>query len=143
MDRLGQINLFTRRVSRPPPAPEFNTHCMIADLLRRFANPGWRWWHIPSGEKRSPATGARLKRMGVQRGLPDFELLAPLGASWRARPHFLELKRRGGALSEEQKEFAAWCGANDVPYAVVKSFDEALTQLKAWGAVRTGVEVSA
>jgi hypothetical protein len=136
--RLGQINLFTRRVARPPPAPEFNTHCMIADLLRRFAHPAWRYTHIPLGEYRTKATAARLKRMGVIAGWPDFILMPPTGLG-----HFLELKRRGGALSDEQKGFAAWCAAHGVPYAVVKSFDEALTQLKAWGAVRTGVEVSA
>jgi hypothetical protein len=72
-------------------------------------------------------------------GWPDFILLPPSGLG-----HFLELKRsRGGTLSDEQKDFAAWCAANDVPYAVVRNFDEALAQLKAWRAVRTGIEVSA
>jgi hypothetical protein len=40
--RTGQRDLFSKRVSRPPPAPEFNTHCMVADVLRRFADPAWR-----------------------------------------------------------------------------------------------------
>jgi hypothetical protein len=138
MSRQGQINMFTRRVSRPPSAPEFHTHCMVADVLRRFADPAWRFTHLPLGEYRTKATAARLKRMGVVAGWPDFILLPPTGLA-----HFLELKRRCGALSFAQEDFAAWCAANGVPYAVARNFNEALAQLKAWRAVRTGIEVSA
>jgi hypothetical protein len=107
---------------------------MVADVLRRWAMPGWQFWHLPSGEKRSPITGARLKRMGARSGLPDFELLAPRGEC--GRPHFLEVKRKGGKLTEEQAEFAAWCRNNECPYAVTDSFDNALFILKQWGAVK-------
>jgi hypothetical protein len=138
-----QLHLFKGNRQRgvaPPPAPEFHTHVMVADLLRRFAEPAWRWWHIPSGEKRTPATGARLKRMGAQRGLPDFELLAPRGAG-HGRPHFLELKRKGSKQSAEQIEFAEWCLRNDCPYAMASCFVDAVFVLKQWGVVRTGISV--
>ena len=137
--RVGQIDLFTRRVRRPPPAPEFHTHCMVADVLRRFASPDWRFTHIPLGEKRAEATAARLKRMGVVAGWPDFILLPPNG-----RAHFLEMKRgRGGTLTEAQAEFAAWCRQHDVPFAIARDFTQALTVLQDWGAVRTGIQVAA
>jgi hypothetical protein len=133
----GQLGLFTKRVRKPPPAPEFHLHCMVADVLRRWANPGWCWWHLPSGEKRSAITGARLKRMGAKRGLPDFELLAPREGN--PRPFFLELKRRNGKQTEDQAQFAAWCGHNNCSYAIADSFENALFILKEWGVVKTEI----
>jgi VRR-NUC domain len=138
MAERGQINLFTRRISRPPPAPELSTHVMVADILRQCADPNWRFTHIASGEYRTPATAAKLQRMGVVAGWPDFVLLAPTGIA-----HFLELKAARASLTEEQQQFAAWCSAHGVPFAIARNFDEALRCLKAWGAVRSGVEISA
>jgi VRR-NUC domain len=138
MAQRGQINLFTRRIVRPPPAPELSTHVMVADLLRRWANPNWRHSHLPLGEYRTPATARKLQRMGVVAGLPDFILLAPTGIA-----HFLELKRGRASLTEEQQEFANWCVAHGVPYAIARNFDEALRCLKAWGAIRVSMEISA
>jgi hypothetical protein len=149
--RPGQIDLFTKRVRRPPAAPEFALHCMVADALRRWGMPDWRWTHLPFGEER-PAqwvtdkdgktrrrsfAGERLKRMGLNPGWLDLELISPQG-----RPHFLELKKRGGDLSDPQREFAAWCTAHDVPWFCTDRFDEALKILQAWGAVQSKVSVS-
>jgi hypothetical protein len=130
-EAVQQHDLFTRRARKLPPAPEFAIHVMVADLLDRWASPGWRWTHIASGELRNIATAARLKRMGVKPGWPDFILLHPKG--W---PHFLELKRRGGKLSAAQDDFRAWCAVNQTPFACVDSFDKALATLKGWGALR-------
>jgi hypothetical protein len=137
MAKQGQINLFTRRVAQPPPALEFTTHVMVADLLRQFVDPNWRWTHIASGEYRTPATAAKLKRMGVVAGFPDFLFVSPGGVVF-----FLELKRRGGRLTEAQTEFAAWCKAHAVPLALAHDFNEALAVLKTWGVIRTGVKVA-
>jgi hypothetical protein len=149
-----QPDLFTKRVRKPPPAPEFHTHCMVADTLRSWASPGWRWTHLPLGEERPhqwvkdktgtwqriSSAGARLKRMGLQPGWADFLLLSPDGGV----PHFLELKRaRRGKRSLEQEDFAAWCESHRVAYAVATGYSEALEILKGWGAVRTNVRVSA
>jgi hypothetical protein len=106
--------------------------------LRRFADPHWRFTHIASGEYRTPVTAAKLKRMGVVAGFPDFLLLAPTGIA-----HFLELKRGRAPLTEEQQDFADWCAAHGVPFAIARNFDEALRCLKAWGAVRVSMEISA
>lgn len=133
----GQVDLFTRRVRRPPPAPEFHLQCLVADILKRWHSPGWRYEHIPLGEFRKKKTAARLKRMGVVAGWPDFILLSPDGG----RVHFLELKRRGEKLSEDQAEFFDWCVKHHVRIAVADNFKLALEILKTWGAVR--VEISA
>jgi hypothetical protein len=134
--RKGQIDLFTRRVRKPPPAPEFNLQCMVADILRRWIAPGWRYTHIASGEKRSKATAGRLKRMGVVPGWPDFILLAPSPATLA---HFLELKRRGRGLDEDQEAFAAYCLTHGYPHEWTDDFETAVAILKSWGAIQTRV----
>jgi hypothetical protein len=112
---------------------------MVADLLRGFADPNWRWTHLPMGEYRAPATAARLKRMGARAGFADFLLVSPSGHAF-----FLELKRaRRGRLNEAQEEFASWCALHQIPFAIARNFDEALGRLKAWGAVPSKVKVSA
>jgi hypothetical protein len=81
-------------------------------------------------EIRNPAAvdgGAReMKAMGVQRGWPDLMLFSPSGLL-----HALELKRKGGVLSEDQENFAAWCAEHSIPNAVAYSFDEAIAALTA------------
>jgi hypothetical protein len=136
--RLG-TNLFGRRRTRPPAPVEFSTHVMIADALRRWASPDWQWSHFPAGEYRTPATAARLSRMGVRAGWPDFILIPPTG-----RLHCLELKRaRTGRLNDAQQEFAVWCKEHGVPFAIARDFSEALAVLQGWGAVRGDVKISA
>jgi hypothetical protein len=94
------------------PAPkEFVLHRAVADHLRAFARPDWRWTHFPAGEKRDPLTAAKLKAMGLRRGWPDF-LLVALGGLL----HALELKRRSETMREEQESFAAWCWEQGIPF---------------------------
>jgi hypothetical protein len=140
---VRQLHLFKSRRQRGtklPPAPEFSLHCMVADDLRRWAMPGWVFTHFPAGERRDEVTGARLKRMGLMRGLPDFMLFPPKEAP-EPRTHFLELKRRGGKLSEHQAGFQLWCMLNGYPFAAADNYDAAVAILKQWGALRAGVHV--
>lgn len=146
---MAQLSLFKgkrQRGEKRPRAKEFATHVMVADMLRRWQTPGWRWSHFPSGEYRHPATAMRLKRMGVQVGWPDFILLSPITSGlgpgvWSGRVHFLELKREGGTLSDWQQAFADFCLANGYPYAWTDNFKDALDILKDWGALRASVSV--
>lgn len=127
-----------RRIARP--ASEFNTHVAVADVLRRWSTPGWRWTHLPFGEHRNAVTGARLKRMGTQVGWPDFILLSPaVPPDQPGTAHFLELKRAGAKLSEFQQAFADFCVANDFPHYWCDNFTDAIIMLKAWGVVRASV----
>lgn len=128
-----------RRIARP--ASEFNTHVAVADVLRRWSTPGWRWTHLPFGEHRNAVTGARLKRMGTQVGWPDFILLSPaLLPDLTGTAHFLELKREGAKLNEFQRSFADFCIDNGFPHFWTASFADAINMLKAWGAVRASVK---
>jgi hypothetical protein len=124
-----------RRVRPRKPAverpKELALHMAVADTLRRFAKPAWRWSHFPAGEHRDVRTAAKLKAMGVQRGWPDFVLFDPSGLL-----HALELKRLGETMSEDQEAFQTWCIVRGVPHSVSRSVDEALTVLDAWGALR-------
>jgi len=130
----GQLNLFggkRQRGSKPPPAPEFNIHVMIADDIKRFRSPDWRVTHMPMGEHRdhrvdkygrrwSP-TGARLARMGVTPGWPDFLCAGPGPTVF-----WLELKReRKGRLSEAQKGIAEHLVGCGFQYLCTDSYKEA------------------
>jgi hypothetical protein len=142
-----QLSLFKsrrQRGTRPPAAPEFKTHCMVADSLRRWLSHGWVFTHIPLGEKRDAVTGSRLKRMGVSPGWPDFIFIPPVFPAKPGvppRPAFLELKRRGAKLTEHQAGFALWCRLNGCPHAVAHSYGEAVKILQEWGVLRSGVKV--
>jgi hypothetical protein len=120
-----------------PRPKELALHLAVADVLRRFSRPDWRWSHFPSGEHRDVRTAAKLKAMGLQRGWPDFVLFDPSG-----RLHALELKRQGETLSEDQEAFQAWCVDQAIPHAVARTTDEAMATLGAWGVLRVKIGAS-
>jgi hypothetical protein len=134
-----QLSLFKSRrqrgVALPPPL-EFYLHVSIIDILQRWINPGWRFNHIASGEYRLPATAARLKRMGVQKGWPDIIIFPPLPSRGAM---FLELKRRGGRLSPAQQAFADWAHDHGYAHEVIADYASALVVLRGWGVIRTGI----
>jgi hypothetical protein len=91
----------------------------------------------PRGEAqklRTKATAGRLKAMGVKPGVADLVFISPDG-----RFLGLELKRRGGRLSETQEAFQAWCDRHGVAYAVADSYDAAVAVLVGWGVLKTEV----
>ena len=80
-------------------------------------------FHVPNGEQRDARTGARLKRMGVKRGVSDILLLVPRG-EWHGL--CVELKRRtGGRLSREQEEFLQFESAQGYRCAVAYGWEDA------------------
>ena len=125
-----QRDLFTRRWStkRPPSAREFATHCALADTIRLRINPGWIWTHFPAGEKRTAATGARLKRLGLTRGWPDLLFLNQKGSVC-----FLELKRKGERLTLDQEVVGHFLRSAGHGYCCADSYETAVQQLVAWG----------
>jgi hypothetical protein len=139
-----QLHLFKSRFQRGVVvdyAPsEFQLHCAIADTIKRWLSPNWVFNHIPLGEERPATAGARLKRLGTQPGWPDLIFLPPREHSI-ARPHFLELKRPGGKLTEHQAGFALWCKLNDCPHAVTSDYRTAVKILQSWGALQARVNV--
>jgi hypothetical protein len=131
---VRQLSLFKGKRQRgvqPPPALELRTQIALADTLRVSLSPGWNWTHIGHGGKRSIQTAAMMKRSGQQAGWSDFILLSPCSLA-----HFVELKRKGGAVSPAQQAFADYCNAYGYPHAIVYSFDDAIAVLKHWRVVR-------
>jgi len=86
---------------------------------------------IPNAAKRSPAMAARMKAEGLMAGIADLCVMLPGG-----RAGWLELKTAAGRQSETQKDFEFICDAFDHPYALVRTLDEAIAVLKAWGALK-------
>ena len=152
MRAARQLDIFKgnrQRGRAPPPPEEFPVHCMIADTLKRWVAPGWVWTHPPNGGERAkrqnPHTGRwyspdgqRLARMGTRPGVSDFLLIGPPSG----RLHALELKRHGEKPSEEQYQFLADIEAAGGAAAWVDTYDGAVIQLKAWGALPTTVKVA-
>jgi hypothetical protein len=135
----GQLHLFKGRRQRGtklPPAPEFATHCLVADILVRWCTRDWRYSHFPAGEWRHPATAGRLKRMGVTPGWPDFQFF-----HCRGPVAFLELKRKGEELSDDQQALAFHLIRAGHGYALADNFRDALEVLRAWRIVPASVGV--
>jgi len=131
MPRQSQLSFFARPVRKARPPSEFAKHCVIADIVRLFAMPGWKWTHLPFGEHRSPATAGRLKRMGVNPGWPDFLFVSPTG-----QHHYVELKRTAEKGSVAQEDMRRFLEAGHVPYLMSTSVNVILSRLRDWGALR-------
>lgn len=120
------------RKAKAPRPKEIELHMAVADVLRRFAKPDWRWSHFPAGEHRDVRTGAKLRAMGLARGWPDFVLFSPV----IGQLHALELKRGGEDLTEEQRDFRSWCFGHAIPYATAWTVDDAMAALERFGVLR-------
>lgn len=140
----GQLDLFKskrQRGTRAPAPKEFAVHCALADLIRRWINPGWIWTHFPAGEerpaefidgKRVSYAGARLQRMGLNGGWPDFQFFHIAG-----QVDFLELKRRGEHPTSVQEAIGKHLSAAGHGYLCTDSFDVAVAYLVARGILRS------
>jgi hypothetical protein len=134
-----QLHLLKSRQQRgtaPPGPSEYQLHVAVADVVRRWIMPGWIYTHIASGERRDAVTAARLKRMGVVAGWPDMQFFGPYG-----QVCFVEIKARGGRLSEAQADIASHLVAAGHGYLCSASFDDIIATLKDWGVVRSGISV--
>lgn len=117
--------------------PEFRLQCALVRHIRARLTAGTYWTALPMGEKRSAATGARLKAMGVRAGAPD--LLFIRGGQCIG----VELKAKGGRQSETQKLTAEeWRAAGGI-YTTATGMNEALDALEFYGLIRPDVSVRA
>jgi hypothetical protein len=133
-----QLHLFGNKRQRgtaPPSPSEFQLHCAVVDVVRRWIMPQWIFTHIASGERRDKVTAARLKRMGVTAGFPDMLFIGPGRVCW------IELKAKGGRLSEAQAAIASHLITVGHGYLCSDSFDDVIATLKEWGIVRSGITV--
>lgn len=109
-------------------ASEHDVHSSIAAWLDRNLPSTVRAVSV-SNNPRSARTGAKEKARGMKKGFPDILLTGAFHG-------LLEVKKEGGKLQPEQKEWRDWLASQQVPYAVVRSIDDVHETLAGWG-VRT------
>lgn len=94
-------------------------------------------FHCPNGAVLAGDAKARamqsnaLKRAGVVNGFPDLLLIKRTQDG--PRVGFFEVKREGEKLRKEQADFADRCTDWQLPFAVVRSVDDAKEALADWG----------
>ena len=102
---------------RPLPS-EHEEQCVFVSAFRK-AFRGVRIIAIPNGGWRDIKTAARLKAEGVVKGVPD--LFIPEWGMW------IEMKRqKGGALSDDQKDWIAYLQSRGYKAVCCKGADEAM-----------------
>lgn len=100
------------------PASERVIHAAIIDWLRAVLPENHIAWH-PMNNPRSKASGSISKRLGMMKGMPDIQVIRPLG-----RIAFIEVKAEKGRLTPEQRNFRLYCVKWGIPHAVCRSIDE-------------------
>jgi hypothetical protein len=135
-----QKHLFTGRwrgVTATTPDKEVAMQIQLVSLLRWCLRPDVIMRHVPNGELRDKRTAAKLKAMGVLAGSADLEFF------WKEidesegetrkyfRALFLELKLPGKSATDAQIEFALAMRLLGAEFAVARSIDEAIAELKA------------
>jgi VRR-NUC domain len=101
-----------------------------AALVRWMTLKRIRFFAIPNDGKRTIAEGARFKRCGMIRGVPDLCIPIPSGSYHGC---FIELKRRkGGRLSPEQVEWLAFLRSQNYYADFAFGFEEAKNIIEAY-----------
>lgn len=100
----------------------------IFDMLKVRAIPYLIVFSIPNGGYRSWAAARTMKETGQLAGVLDILAIHPATRI----PHFMEVKTPTGRLTDEQKEFSAKLETLGIPYAVVRSLEEAARQFDEW-----------
>ncbi len=83
-------------------------------------------FHIPNGGKRDAREAARFKKMGVKPGVPDMFLPVAKGGF---NGLFIELKAKGGRLSDYQTKWLKELSKQEYAACVCFGFEEAKNDL--------------
>lgn len=84
---------------------------------------------VPNGGQRHIAVAAKLKAEGVKAGVPDIFLPAPRGA---AHGLFIELKAKGGRVSDAQRAMLAALARQGYACLVCYGWEEAWREIQAY-----------
>lgn len=136
MRQARQLRLFAGKRQRgvlPPPPKEENLHFQIADILRLWIIPPFRYTYMPMGEYRPKATAALLKRKGMTPSWPDFLIIGPQRCIW------IECKRKGEKPTPEQIDMGSFLMAVGCTYILDHDLKSIITQLRDLGVVRARV----
>jgi hypothetical protein len=97
-------------------------------IIARLRLSGIVCHHSPNAAKRSVIGGRRVKQDGMITGWPDLTVLGPEGLV-----AFLEVKAPDGKPSPAQREIGDMLARMGHTWAVVRSQEQAVTWLQAWG----------
>ena len=84
------------------------------------------YFAIPNGGNRDRITGAIMKREGVRAGIPDLCLIR------NGQVMFIEMKRKGGRVSDNQKHTIARLNFHGVKTYICYGANEAIELINGW-----------
>ena len=84
-------------------------------------------FHVPNGGKRSKSEAVRFKHQGVKAGVPDIFLPIP---NKTFNGLFIELKAKGGKLSEHQKKWLLFLNSQNYCAVCCYGADEAIATIE-------------
>ena len=113
---------------RKPKAPRVPESAVQIAVRAALTWHGIRSAHVANGGSRNPIEARNLKAQGVLAGFPDLVVWKP-GHGMAC----IEVKASDGTVSDAQEAMIAQLEADGVPVAVVRSVDDALAAVKAWG----------
>lgn len=108
---------------------EDTIHAAIVQFLR-VTMPDCLVLHPANGGARDKREAAKLKWLGVLPGIPDIIILRPGG-----RFCLMEVKGPKGRLSPDQDAVRWHCERFEMPWACVRSIDEARAALADWNLI--------
>lgn len=109
---------------------EYEAQIELVNLLALY---GITVFHIPNGEHRPAKTGAKLKAMGVCRGVPDLMVTTPVPGRPEIRGVFIEMKSERGTVSPEQAEWHRNLRKDGYEVIVARGASDGYDQLRAIG----------
>lgn len=107
---------------------EHQTQCACVRWFRyQYAEYSMLLFAVPNGGARDAVTGAKLKAEGVVAGVADLFLSIP---SSLYHGLYIEMKTANGKQSKSQKIFQQRVEAMGYRYAIVRSFDEFVVEIR-------------
>ncbi|PCI53860.1 MAG: hypothetical protein COB36_11515 [Alphaproteobacteria bacterium] len=136
MTKRAWNNIQKRKTRKPSAREEDSLSFMVAAWLElALRGTGVAWTHFPAGEKRTAATGAKLKKMGLHPGWPDYFFLIRMKIGFTVATVFIgiDLKSKTGTQSQTQKDVQAEIEAAGGYYYLARSIAEVAGYLKGHG----------
>lgn len=118
-------------MARKRKGPEEQVQRSIVDWLSIHERQGrLSFFHVPNGGYRTKAEAGVMKALGQKPGVYDLFVM------WFDGVGFMEVKPKGGYLRPVQKAFGQRLDGFNIPWAVVRSTEDADRALREWGVLK-------
>ena len=124
----GRNGSATVDASKPKAPSEHKIQVTLLDYLKFAARSDCYYFAIPNQSNRHIANAVKMKAEGVRSGIADLCFMLPNG-----KVCWLEMKKPGGSLSDNQKQFREVCSVLKHEWGTAKSVEEALDLLTGLG----------